>query len=312
MFTAIAAGVPISEAISQASIDAVVQKAQQAAQAINAIMSDPSFKAAIGSIQTAISGIAKASSSTVLARQRSSELARQASAAAAEKARQAAEDAAEKARRESEAAAEKAADKARQRIEEQKRAAEELRQAWQQLTDSLSDEIRRIRGELVNEDGRGMGYLQSQFAIATAQARSGNQDAAKMLPELSRAILDMAQTNAATLADLQRLQGQTASSLVETRAVLAKKYNLDIPQFAVGTNYVPNDMLAMVHEGEAIVPKAYNPAANGSDELMKVLISEVTNLRAEVRAGVTHSAKTAKILERVTPDGNSLAVSDAT
>jgi hypothetical protein len=71
-------------------------------------------------------------------------------------------------------------------------------------------------------------------------------------------------------------------------------------------------MLAMVHEGEAIVPKAYNPAANGSDELMKVLISEVTNLRAEVRAGVTHSAKTAKILERVTPDGNSLAVSDAT
>ncbi len=33
--------------------------------------------------------------------------------------------------------------------------------------------------------------------------------------------------------------------------------------FAVGTNYVPRDMLATVHEGEAIVPKKYNPAAGG-------------------------------------------------
>lgn len=36
-----------------------------------------------------------------------------------------------------------------------------------------------------------------------------------------------------------------------------------IPQMAVGTNYVPNDMVAVVHEGEAIVPKKYNPSAGG-------------------------------------------------
>jgi hypothetical protein len=35
------------------------------------------------------------------------------------------------------------------------------------------------------------------------------------------------------------------------------------PAFAVGTNYVPRDMTAIIHEGEAIVPKAYNPAAGG-------------------------------------------------
>lgn len=31
-----------------------------------------------------------------------------------------------------------------------------------------------------------------------------------------------------------------------------------------GTNWVPRDQLAMIHEGEAVIPKAYNPAAGGS------------------------------------------------
>jgi hypothetical protein len=30
-----------------------------------------------------------------------------------------------------------------------------------------------------------------------------------------------------------------------------------------GTNYVPRDMVAQLHQGEAITPKAYNPAASG-------------------------------------------------
>ncbi|WP_183025671.1 hypothetical protein [Variovorax sp. UMC13] len=37
-----------------------------------------------------------------------------------------------------------------------------------------------------------------------------------------------------------------------------------VPKFDVGTNYVPRDMLAMIHEGEAIVPKAYNHGDVGS------------------------------------------------
>lgn len=32
---------------------------------------------------------------------------------------------------------------------------------------------------------------------------------------------------------------------------------------ATGTNYVPRNMLALLHEGEAVVPKPYNPAAGG-------------------------------------------------
>jgi tape measure domain-containing protein len=36
-----------------------------------------------------------------------------------------------------------------------------------------------------------------------------------------------------------------------------------IPKLAQGTNFVPQDMFAYLHEGEAVVPKKYNPAAAG-------------------------------------------------
>lgn len=35
-----------------------------------------------------------------------------------------------------------------------------------------------------------------------------------------------------------------------------------IPYLNVGTNYVPDDTLAMIHEGEAVIPKKFNPYAN--------------------------------------------------
>ena len=37
----------------------------------------------------------------------------------------------------------------------------------------------------------------------------------------------------------------------------------ELNTLATGTNYVPEDMLAMIHEGEAVVPKKFNPYANG-------------------------------------------------
>ena len=40
----------------------------------------------------------------------------------------------------------------------------------------------------------------------------------------------------------------------------------EIPQLKVGTNYVPEDTFAMLHEGEAVVPKKFNPYANGVND----------------------------------------------
>lgn len=39
----------------------------------------------------------------------------------------------------------------------------------------------------------------------------------------------------------------------------------DIPGYAEGSNYINSDRVAMIHEGEAVVPKKYNPAANTTE-----------------------------------------------
>jgi hypothetical protein len=68
----------------------------------------------------------------------------------------------------------------------------------------------------------------------------------------------------------------------------------DLPAFATGTNFVPQDMVAMIHQGEAIIPRQYNPAAGGgySDEVcaeLRQLREEVRSLRAVTAEGARQS-----------------------
>ena len=65
------------------------------------------------------------------------------------------------------------------------------------------------------------------------------------------------------------------------------------PSFAVGTNYVPSDMTANIHEGERIIPAADNRVLmdmmiGGRDN--DALVAEIRALRAEV-AGLRESAE---------------------
>ena len=56
-----------------------------------------------------------------------------------------------------------------------------------------------------------------------------------------------------------------------------------IPGFARGTNWVPQDMNARVHQGEAIIPAAFNPARYSKDSGNDALVTEIKALREEVK-----------------------------
>lgn len=56
----------------------------------------------------------------------------------------------------------------------------------------------------------------------------------------------------------------------------------NLPKFAVGTNYVQQDMIAQIHEGEAIIPKAFNPWAGVGQSRDSTTAAEIKLLKAEV------------------------------
>jgi hypothetical protein len=66
-----------------------------------------------------------------------------------------------------------------------------------------------------------------------------------------------------------------------------KMMDPSLPAFAQGTNFVPEDMLAQIHQGERIIPAADNAqlmtSLNSRDETNRVLVSEIRNLRSEVK-----------------------------
>lgn len=105
-----------------------------------------------------------------------------------------------------------------------------------------------------------------------------------------------------TMADLQRYQGLSRNygvAFAESR----------IPSYDVGTNYVPNDGLAMLHKGEAVVPAKYNNTNGGGD--MSALKSEIRGLKAVMVQMATSARRTAEILQNITPNGNALATEAA-
>lgn len=93
---------------------------------------------------------------------------------------------------------------------------------------------------------------------------------------------------------------------------LAKNYgqsyaNKYVPSFDVGTNYVPSDGLAMIHQGERIIPAADNQQLmqNSADMVQAVrdLRADLNNLNYAMQASAVNTAKTAKSLNNIERGG---------
>lgn len=73
-------------------------------------------------------------------------------------------------------------------------------------------------------------------------------------------------------ADTSAVLGSVSNAVSKIKTAF-NKIGFNVPSYDVGTDYVPNDQLAMVHEGERIIPKKYNNSQYmGNDETNSLLI----------------------------------------
>ncbi|MBK6720121.1 MAG: phage tail length tape measure family protein [Sphingomonadales bacterium] len=207
-------------------------------------------------------------------------------------------------------------------LEDQKKAAEaaanaadKLRSAWAAITDALIAEIERIRGVMGTRSGSYAEAL-AKFNNASMLARGGDQEAAKALPALSQALLSVAANTARSAEDLARLQGLTAASLEQTLAIITEAggTSADAETAATG-NLDPSwwEQFAANQMGTATIPA--NDGQSALLDELRAVRQEMTDLRNEQRIAsatiASGTSKTARILERVTPDGDALAVRTA-
>jgi hypothetical protein len=192
-------------------------------------------------------------------------------------------------------------------------AAEQLRNAWAQITDALVAEIKRIRG-VMSDTPTNYAEALAAFNNASMLARAGDQEAAKALPGLSQALLSVAANTARSAEDLGRLQGLTAASLEQTLAIINQASGAE-PAAATSAATTPSwwEQFTANQMGTPSIPA--NDGQSAMIDELKALRQEVSDLRGEQRIAAatiaSGTSKTARILERVTPDGDAISTRTA-
>lgn len=203
----------------------------------------------------------------------------------------------------------------------------DLLSAIKEVGSGIQDEITRIQGLTRAASGGTLAELQTSFAINSAQARAGDQAAIDLLPQISQALLKAAEATAGSSLDVAVIQAQTLASLQATLAVISDptKRLQGLPGFASGGTFAGG--LRIVGESgpelEATGPaRIYSAsdttrmlasAGSGADVVQEIraLRAEVSALRGEQQiqaaAIAANTGKAARILESVTPEGNSIS-----
>jgi hypothetical protein len=172
-----------------------------------------------------------------------------------------------------------------------------------------------IRANL-DKDGVSGAAAKAQYRQAPVEFNAGLQKDAQALYGHLSDTSDTLGAAGAVEAFATQIKGY-GYSLAEAEIILgAEKGSFEdaakafgIPAFAAGANIIPQDMLAMVHEGEAIIPAPFNPylrgVGGGGQESTNAttsndaMVAELKALRAEL-------TRITALLENVTEGGNAM------
>lgn len=121
--------------------------------------------------------------------------------------------------------------------------AQELKDIWKDLTDSIYEEVARIKGLMLGGTTAGLVDLEAQFALATAQARANDQAAAGKLPDLASQLEEQYRDMAASRAEYEYQIGGLLASLQETADITAEQNGVNAPA-GKATQTVRDDQLA--------------------------------------------------------------------
>ena len=160
-------------------------------------------------------------------------------------------------------------------------AAEQMKSAWSSLTDSVTQEVRRIRDLVEESSGASYASLAAQFATATAQTRAGDQEAAKLLPGLSQSMLTAYEATATSLVDLQRVRLLTANSLETTARLVGGGITTDAP--AAETRQGRSRSTALATDPGTTFAATPAAPAYGLSDMVVELRAEIAELRDEVK-----------------------------
>lgn len=107
-------------------------------------------------------------------------------------------------------------------------------------------------------------------------------------------------------------QGFSGATLFETIRKAARENGNLLPGFAVGSNYIPNDMIAQLHQGEKITPKPYvdleRSERNETNSLLKELRNEIAAMKRSSEITAANTKRTSDTLVRVSRDGESFVM----
>ncbi|WP_312412672.1 hypothetical protein [Comamonas sp.] len=283
MITAALTGSNIADAVSTAAINNMIANANAALKALNALLESTEFKEGMEKLKTEMKSLGNGlgSSIKVMATYRGSVGSVGSSYSATTKAANSAADASKK-----------------------------LADQWRKTIDSMLNEMERLRSELLGAaDDQGASYYEALFAIKTAQARAGDQDAADELPEIIRNLEDLAKASASSQAEVYLKQAEWLASLADTRSYLAGKYGVDIENQQVAQAAATTAGAVVQSTGTNAFPGALQSSSDN-----QLLLSELRALRvalqnhdanrkSEAAAIVPSVQQTNKLLRKWDSDG---------